>query len=165
MSKKLTKEMLVMNYGITFVSEDGKHILKGPKEISQSTNKDGYVKINVRDKAEFDATPKEERNKHTACYKLSVHRVVYAWFRGEVPEDMIVDHIDTNKSDNSIENLQLLTQDENMAKYSADLKNNLMKCDLTKPRSYYEEKLKEHQKAAKLLRAQLRYYDKKNSAE
>ena len=64
MSKKLTKEMLVMNYGITFVSEDGKHILKDSREISQSTNKNGYVKINVRDKAEFDATPKEERNKH-----------------------------------------------------------------------------------------------------
>lgn len=165
MSKKLTKEMLVMNYGITFVSEDGLHILKGPKEISQSTNKDGYVKINVRNKAEFDATPKEERNKHTACYKLSVHRVVYAWFRGEVPEDMVVDHIDRNKSDNSIENLQLLTQDENMAKYSDDLKKHLVECDLNKPREYYEDRLKELAKEAKQVRAMLRYYDAKNRKE
>ena len=160
MSKKLTKEMLVMKYGITFVSEDGLHILKDSKEISQHTDKSGYVKINVRDKAEYDATPKEERTKHTACYKLPVHRVVYAWFRGEVPEDMVVDHIDTNKADNSLENLQLLTQDENMAKYSTDLKNTLIPCDLTKPRAYYEDLLKQHTRAAKELRAMLRYYDR-----
>ena len=161
MSKKLTKEMLVMNYGITFVSEDGLHIMKGPKTISQSVNKStGYVMINVRDKAEYQATPKEERTKHTACYKLQVHRVVYAWFRGEVPEDMVVDHIDTNKADNSLENLQLLTQDENMAKYSNDLKNTLIPCDLTKPRAYYEDLLKQHTQAAKELRAMLRYYDR-----
>lgn len=160
MSNKLTKEMLVMNYGITFVSEDGLHIMKGPKKISQCTLKSGYSQINVRDKTEYDATPKEKRNKHTACYKLAVHRVVYAWFRGEVPEDMVVDHIDTNKADNSIENLQLLTQDENMNKYSLDLKNTLIPCDLTKPRAYYEDLLKQHTQAAKELRAMLRYYDR-----
>jgi hypothetical protein len=160
MSKKLTKEMLVMNYGITFVSEDGLHIMKGPKKLSQNTIKSsGYVQVNLRDKPEFDATPKEQRNKHTGCYKFPVHRVVYAWFHGEIPEDMVIDHIDTNKANNAISNLQCITQDENMAKYSADLQNSLVKCDLTKPRSYYEEKLEAHRKAARRLRAQLRYYD------
>lgn len=44
---------------------------------------------------------------------LPVHRVVYTLFYGEIPERMVVNHIDTNPSNNAISNLEICTVAEN----------------------------------------------------
>jgi hypothetical protein len=43
-------------------------------------------------------------------------RVVYAWFKGDVPANMDVDHVDNDSLNNSLDNLQLLTRKDNLAK-------------------------------------------------
>lgn len=43
-----------------------------------------------------------------------LHRVLYAWFNGEIPDGMVVDHIDGNSLNNDLDNLQLLPQTENI---------------------------------------------------
>ena len=45
-----------------------------------------------------------------------VSRFVYECFKGNIPDDKEVDHIDSNKENNSIKNLQLLTHKENAIK-------------------------------------------------
>ena len=45
-----------------------------------------------------------------------IHRFVFETFNGEIPVDKQVDHIDSCKENNSITNLQLLTQAENARK-------------------------------------------------
>ena len=45
-----------------------------------------------------------------------VSRFVYECFKGNIPDDKEVDHIDNNKENNSIKNLQLLTHKENTRK-------------------------------------------------
>lgn len=45
-----------------------------------------------------------------------LQRVIYAWFNGDVPADMDVDHIDNDSLNNDPYNLQLLTRKENIAK-------------------------------------------------
>ena len=45
-----------------------------------------------------------------------VSRFVFECFKGEIPVDKEVDHIDNNKKNNSISNLQLLTPKENTRK-------------------------------------------------
>lgn len=90
---------------------------------------------------------------------------------------MVVDHINNNKTDNRIDNLQLLTAKDNVWKNRiCDVRE--LKCKLNKPRSFYEEKLKRYEQlyeAAKLdkdanlvhklrsytsqCRAKLRYWD------
>ena len=45
-----------------------------------------------------------------------VSRFVYECFKGNIPDDKEVDHIDNNKENNSINNLQLLTHKENIRK-------------------------------------------------
>ena len=45
-----------------------------------------------------------------------VSRFVYECFKGNIPDDKEVDHIDNNKQNNSIKNLQLLTHKENTRK-------------------------------------------------
>lgn len=55
------------------------------------------------------------------CYPLA--RFIYAWFYGEVKEGEVVDHIDNNPFNNNIENLQVLTQEQNLHKRYKDNPN------------------------------------------
>lgn len=43
-----------------------------------------------------------------------VHRLVYEAFYGKIPEGMQVNHIDENKSNNTIDNLNVMTSKENI---------------------------------------------------
>lgn len=44
----------------------------------------------------------------------SLHRLLYDAFIAPVPDDMVIDHIDGNKSNNDLSNLRLVTQSDNM---------------------------------------------------
>ncbi len=50
------------------------------------------------------------------AYTIPEHRLVYAWFIGDIPANYDVDHIDGDTMNNSLDNLQLLTRKENLAK-------------------------------------------------
>jgi hypothetical protein len=49
-------------------------------------------------------------------YWKRVHRVVWEAFGGELKRNMVVDHIDENKGNNRLENLQMLSQSHNKIK-------------------------------------------------
>lgn len=53
---------------------------------------------------------------------LAVHRVVYETFIGKIPQGLVIDHKDENKTNNSIYNLQLLTIGDNVRKHWALVK-------------------------------------------
>lgn len=46
-------------------------------------------------------------------YTTTVHRITWVWHNGSIPDGMVIDHINQNRSDNSIENLRLVTRQEN----------------------------------------------------
>ena len=48
---------------------------------------------------------------------LQENRVVWVWHHGEIPQGLVVDHINRNRSDNRIENLRLLTNRENTSNW------------------------------------------------
>ena len=160
-ARELKKEML-LECGITNVSEKGE-IFKGNVEVKQFKSNSGYKVVNLLK----DGKP----------YTLGVHRIVYCWFNEFIPSGMVVDHIDNNKLNNSYDNLRLLTPCENIQK-DRDTKDFMRKCNLKKPREFYELKLSSAQflhKVAKyqkdkkrekslrntigVLKSQLRYYD------
>lgn len=66
----------------------------------------GYVHINISANGE----------KH----QVRAHRVIYMAAYGHIPDGMVVDHINNDKSDNRIGNLQLMTAKENSAKAARD---------------------------------------------
>ena len=44
-------------------------------------------------------------------------RLIWAWHHGDIPVDLVVDHINRNKADNRIENLQVITTRENTSNW------------------------------------------------
>lgn len=48
------------------------------------------------------------------CYYFCEHRVVWVWHNGAIPNGLVVNHKDYNRSNNCIENLELMTQKENV---------------------------------------------------
>ena len=91
-------------YGKYFASEDGQIISKKHKKILKFwLNRDkGYQYFSL-----FIYNTKKS---------YLVSRFVYECFKGEIPVDKDVDHIDSNKKNNSINNLQLLSHKENVRK-------------------------------------------------
>lgn len=52
-----------------------------------------------------------------------IHRLVYKAFVGNIPQGLQVDHVSNNKTDNRLQNLQLLTPSENCKKKYIDNPN------------------------------------------
>ena len=78
---------------------------------------------------------------------LAVYRMVYETFIGEIPPDMTVDHINENKLDDALKNLQLLSIADNVKKSLSKYNNNFKKevpdsviekiCAMLKEGTYY----------------------------
>ena len=159
-SRALTKEYL-LKHGVKEITEDCKVIFEDgrvlEKEEDFTKDKKGYFSFNVYELDENGnriRIPITKRYKYKGYEKLSntykykirtiyLHRAVYVWFNDEIPERLIIDHI-INKHDtlydNRLENLQLLTQGEH-ARKDKPLSTRELKCNMTLPLSYYEEKL------------------------
>lgn len=76
------------------------------KELKLSLKKTGYYYANLYAGAGYD-------NRKS----LRVNRIVYQEFKGCIPDGYYVDHIDNQKGNNKVSNLQLLTPSENTTKY------------------------------------------------
>lgn len=132
MAKTLTKEDL-QKLGVTDVHRDGTVYVHGTKKAPTtitSKKKYGtdctYLAIALQDYSRKIATTQKVRRKSGKLYvapawayavrTIPLGRLVYAWFHGTVPGDLDVDHIDGDKMNNHIDNLQAITRRENLAK-------------------------------------------------
>ena len=71
-------------------------------KLLKPNNRKGYLYISLN---------KKNKTKHTA-----LHRLLYQAFKGKLLPDMVIDHIDNNTLNNSLDNLQQITQRENSSK-------------------------------------------------
>lgn len=78
---------------------------KHPKELTGSIV-NGYRVVSIRN-----------RGTKLQC---RVHRVIWIAQNGVIPDGFVIDHINNNKQDNRIDNLQLLTPQENSTKAKND---------------------------------------------
>lgn len=77
-------------------------------ELKYGQDKDGYLDVCI---SYIDEETGEQVRKYPR-----VHKFIYETFNGDIPEGYTVDHIDNNKKKNYLNNLQLLTVNENTLK-------------------------------------------------
>lgn len=78
--------------------EDGD--VKSFKKLKHQVSNIGYMRV--------------ELSSHSVKKKVSVHRLVYSVWGGELIEGMVIEHLDGDKSNNHISNLKQSTQSENI---------------------------------------------------
>ena len=95
--------------------------VKTGRILKKNLNDNGYYLFRISDK---------NLSKPKTYY---IHRFEWECVRGDIPEGFVIDHIDSVKTNNKIENLQLLTLAENVRKgnnkpiKSLNIKNNKQK--------------------------------------
>jgi hypothetical protein len=67
--------------------------------------------------------------KNKTLATLKIHRLVYLTFIGEIDDNLVIDHIDTDRNNNHYSNLEQITQQENIERYYVKLSNNRIKDD------------------------------------
>lgn len=78
-----------------YISKEGV-LLNSKGRIIEGSERNGYIRVNL------------------ATGHYSKHHLVWRTFNGEIPADMVIDHIDGNRSNNALNNLRLVSQAENM---------------------------------------------------
>lgn len=92
-------------YDLYAADKDG-NVLNIIKMVPYKGNKDhnGYMLCNAR------------KHGQNGRRRYQVHRFVWECFNGVVPKDKVIDHINNNKEDNRLCNLQLMTQQQHCKK-------------------------------------------------
>jgi hypothetical protein len=73
---------------------------------------------------------------------IRIHRLVYAYFNGDIDENGIIDHIDGDILNNCIDNLRLSTLRKNQQNRIEHRKGRLVGCCLPKGRNKWTAKIK-----------------------
>ncbi len=89
------------------ISGDREHVLK----ISYNTNKIVEKPLTLSNTTDYQYKRITMNGK--TCY---YHRVLWEAFNGAIPHKMTVDHVDGNRLNNRLDNLQLLSQSDNSRK-------------------------------------------------
>lgn len=77
-------------------------IIGGYKPMKKGRDKGGYVRISI--------------SVNGKNYLKAAHRMVYEAWRGEIQNNLCVDHLDFDRRNNNISNLQLLTASQNSSR-------------------------------------------------
>lgn len=77
-------------------------------------NKKGQV-MNLNTKRPIYGTPRNGYIRFNyKGIRYTVHCLIWEAFNGPIPQGMVIDHIDSNRANNELSNLRMITQSENM---------------------------------------------------
>lgn len=128
--------------GIVFSNAQNKTKPLKPRVVSQS--KKGYLQVSLyNDKCKRNKKGKLLPDQHY------IHRLVWETFKGEIPEDKEIDHIDGDTRNNRLSNLQVITRRSNMLKYNKEKYGDLVYDIIDEIREYYQQGLTAKQIADK----------------
>ena len=123
--KKLTKQEL-LDAGFTSVEyiNDQWRVFRRWRKNSSKEKFDTEIKVTLAcGKHKY----RPDRYYHKITYSFNrkainipLSRFIYVWFKGDIPDGYVVDHINNDSFDNRPENLQLLTVSDNLKKRFED---------------------------------------------
>lgn len=93
--KDILQKLFDYKDGLLITKKDRPHNLKG-NPIGCVDKSTGYVRAMVQG------------------INYRCHRLIWNWHNGDIPNKLIIDHINGDRADNRIENLRLLTQSLNL---------------------------------------------------
>ena len=124
-NRALTKQQLI-ELGVTAVTEDGKVFKNGVEckivmlknKYKHSTNVYQNAVVQFVDKSKkIPFVTKDGYNSYTyGCMNISVARIMFVWFVRDIEYGEQIDHKDDDPLNNTLNNLQVLTQEENLKK-------------------------------------------------
>ena len=119
--KKLTKQEL-LDAGFTSVEyiNDQWRVFRRWRKNNSKEKTDTEISITLA-RGKHKYRPDKYYYKITYSFNRKViniplSRLIYVWFKGDIPDGYVVDHINNNSFDNRPENLQLLTVGDNLKK-------------------------------------------------
>ena len=148
-ARKLTKQELID--GGIFITED-KRVFKNGIDITDNMplNPNGYKILFIYDRDENGCCIKQNLDKYHKGYytykqrTITLNRALLAWFNEVIEDGLVSDHIDNNRDNYDIKNLQPLTPQENIHKNRTfEMGITETKCKMNKPREFYEKKLEQ----------------------
>ena len=123
--KKLTKQEL-LDAGFTSVEyiNDQWHVFRRWRKNNSKEMFDTEIKVTLA-RGKHKYRPDKYYHKITYSFNRKViniplSRLIYVWFKGDIPDGYVVDHINNNSFDNRPENLRLLTVGDNLKKRFED---------------------------------------------
>lgn len=115
---------------VAMTSTNGKPPLKNGKELKKwlkskhSRDTNGSYPFAIRAKKDSHG-----RKYHISVLKVDgkrkqtlVHRLIWNYYHGRIDDNMVIDHVNNNSLDNRIENLQCITQSENIRRIPSSVK-------------------------------------------
>ena len=124
-NRALTKQQLI-ELGVTDVTKDGKVFKNGAEcrivilknKYKHSTNVYQNAVVQFVDKSKkIPFVTKKGYNSYTyGALNISVARIMFVWFVRDIEYGEQIDHIDNNPLNNTLDNLQVLTQEDNLKK-------------------------------------------------
>ena len=93
---------LIKGYDEVYYADENGNIYRENHKMSPYDNGIGYLQVKLR--------------KNKIRYNRYVHRIVWETFRGKIPQDYEINHIDHDKTNNKLSNLELVTHSENIHK-------------------------------------------------
>lgn len=82
-----------------YATKEG-HVFSTRKQLKATKHHTGYLVVSIH------------TNRKVKQYR--VHRFVWEYFNGAIPVDMIIDHIDGDKTNNALSNLRLASNKQNI---------------------------------------------------
>jgi len=108
---KINKLGVIKSIPIRVNCRGGKTRLLKEKEISTFKTEHGYLAVDLTN--------------GRVVKRQYLHRLIYSHFVSDIPKGMVINHIDGNTENNSIENLECVTQQDNVRHYVKQKKNNV----------------------------------------
>lgn len=124
--KPLTKQELQDLGILNIYKKDDKWVVLRYWHIGGKKDKEYYEIPESLAKRDHVYRPAKYYPKISFCagqrhYSIALSRLLYVWFKGDITEPgYVVDHIDNNPFNNELDNLQLLTIQDNLAKRFKD---------------------------------------------
>lgn len=92
----------IQGYDNCYYIDENANIYRNEHKMSTYDNGLGYVCSKLR--------------KNGNRYTVYIHRLMWQTFIGDIPDGYEINHIDHNKKNNKLENLELVTHSENLHK-------------------------------------------------